>query len=95
MLTQLAAGTVSEHNMLLTACWACDEYSEDGGATLIVPGSGAQRRHLMNRNVPKCRGDCGGVSRGFRSPLGRQRLALKLPASLTDSESFAISPTVV
>ena len=34
-----------EHNMLLTACWACDEYSEAGGATLIVPGSGAERRH--------------------------------------------------
>jgi ectoine hydroxylase-related dioxygenase (phytanoyl-CoA dioxygenase family) len=31
--------------MLLTACWACDEYSEAAGATLIVPGSGAERRH--------------------------------------------------
>ncbi len=34
-----------EHNMLLTACWACDEYSEAGGATLLIPGSNRHRRH--------------------------------------------------
>ena len=33
------------HNMLLTACWACDEYSEAGGSTLIIPGSNNLRRH--------------------------------------------------
>ena len=33
------------HNMLLTACWACDEYSEAGGATLIIPGSNRHHRH--------------------------------------------------
>lgn len=33
------------HNMLLTACWACDEYTEAGGATLIIPGSNRHRRH--------------------------------------------------
>ena len=33
------------HNMLLTACWACDEYTEAGGSTLIIPGTNRQRRH--------------------------------------------------
>ncbi len=33
------------HNMLLTACWTCDEYSEAGGATLIIPGTNHKRRH--------------------------------------------------
>ena len=33
------------HNMLLTACWACDEYTEAGGATLIIPGSNRHHRH--------------------------------------------------
>jgi hypothetical protein len=33
------------HNMLFTACWACDEYSEAGGATLIIPGTNRFRRH--------------------------------------------------
>ncbi len=33
------------HNMLLTACWACDEYTEAGGATLIIPGTNRLKRH--------------------------------------------------
>ena len=33
------------HNMLLTGCWACDEYTKAGGSTLIVPGSANLRRH--------------------------------------------------
>ena len=33
------------HNMLLTACWACDEYTEAGGATLVIPGSNVLHRH--------------------------------------------------
>lgn len=33
------------HNMLLTGCWACDEYTKDGGSTLIIPGSANLRRH--------------------------------------------------
>ena len=45
-----------EHNMLLTACWTCDEYSEDGGATLIVPGSGAQRRHPNQQECAEMQG---------------------------------------
>ncbi|MEM7079122.1 MAG: phytanoyl-CoA dioxygenase family protein [Pseudomonadota bacterium] len=33
------------HNMLLTACWACDEYTREGGSTLVIPGSANLRRH--------------------------------------------------
>ena len=33
------------HNMLLTGCWACDEYSREGGSTLVIPGSANLRRH--------------------------------------------------
>ncbi|MEC8046723.1 MAG: phytanoyl-CoA dioxygenase family protein [Pseudomonadota bacterium] len=44
------------HNMLLTACWACDEYSEATGATLIVPGSGAKRRHPSQAECDELRG---------------------------------------
>ena len=33
------------HNMLMTGCWACDEYTEEGGSTLVIPGSNALHRH--------------------------------------------------
>ncbi len=33
------------HNMLLTGCWACDEYTEANGCTLVIPGSNNLRRH--------------------------------------------------
>ena len=33
------------HNMLLTGCWACDEFTEAGGATLVIPGSNVLHRH--------------------------------------------------
>ncbi len=33
------------HNMLLTGCWACDNYSEADGGTLIIPGSNKHHRH--------------------------------------------------
>lgn len=34
-----------EHNMMLTACWACDDFTKEGGATLVVPGTRALLRH--------------------------------------------------
>ncbi len=34
-----------DHNMLLTGCWACDEYTKAGGSTLVIPGSQQLRRH--------------------------------------------------
>ena len=32
------------HNYILTACWACDDFTGEGGATLVVPGSNKLRR---------------------------------------------------
>ena len=39
------------HNMLLTACWACDDYSKEGGSTLVIPGSANLRRHPNETEV--------------------------------------------
>ena len=33
------------HNMLLTGCWVCDEYTKAGGSTLVIPGSNKLHRH--------------------------------------------------
>ena len=33
------------HNMLLTGCWACDEYTKEGGSTLVIPESNVLHRH--------------------------------------------------
>ena len=43
------------HNMLLTACWACDEYSEAAGATLIIPGSNRHHRHPDGQEISDLR----------------------------------------
>ena len=40
-----------EHNMLLTGCWACDEYTEANGSTLVIPGSNTLRRHPTESEV--------------------------------------------
>jgi len=44
------------HNMLLTACWACDEYTEAGGATLIIPGTNKLHRHPDGDEVRALKG---------------------------------------
>ena len=44
------------HNMLLTACWACDEFSKENGSTLLIPGSNALRRHPNAEEVKEKRG---------------------------------------
>ncbi len=33
-----------EHNLFLTACWACDDFTPEAGPTTVVPGSAARRR---------------------------------------------------
>lgn len=33
-----------EHNMFLTCCWATDDFTLEGGATMVVPGSHRHRR---------------------------------------------------
>lgn len=44
------------HNMLMTACWACDEYTQEGGATLVIPGSAQHRRHPDNEECKSLKG---------------------------------------
>ncbi len=44
------------HNMLLTACWACDHYTKEGGSTLVIPGSGNLRRHPDARECEQVAG---------------------------------------
>ncbi|HET6793319.1 MAG TPA: phytanoyl-CoA dioxygenase family protein [Acidimicrobiales bacterium] len=34
-----------EHNYMVTFCWTCDEYTREGGATLMIPGTHRLRRH--------------------------------------------------
>ena len=34
-----------EHNMMIVACWACDDCTKEGGGTLVVPGTKVLRRH--------------------------------------------------
>lgn len=44
------------HNLLLTGCWACDGYTREGGATLIIPGSNALNRHPNDTEIRELRG---------------------------------------
>jgi len=44
------------HNMMLTACWVTDEFTEAGGATRIVPGSNKQLRHPTEDEIAASRG---------------------------------------
>lgn len=39
------------HNMLLTACWACDTFTKKGGATMLIPGSANLRRHPNAKEI--------------------------------------------
>lgn len=45
-----------KHNMLLTACWACDGYTQEGGSTLIIPGSNVHHRHPDNTEISELNG---------------------------------------
>ena len=49
--------------MLLTGCWVCDEFTEAGGATLVIPGSNRLRRHPDDGEITECSGavaiECG------------------------------------
>lgn len=44
------------HNMLLTGCWACDEFTKENGSTLVIPGSHSLRRHPDARETVEKRG---------------------------------------
>ena len=40
-----------EHNLMLTACWALDDYTAESGATTVVPGSAALRRYPTHEEI--------------------------------------------
>ncbi|NNL84428.1 MAG: hypothetical protein HKP27_02190 [Myxococcales bacterium] len=44
-----------EHNLMLTACWALDDYTAESGATCIVPGSAALRRYPTAEEITSSR----------------------------------------
>lgn len=39
------------HNQLLTLCWACDEFTEAGGCTKVIPRTHRLRRHPNEEEV--------------------------------------------
>jgi len=45
-----------DHNQLLTACWACDEFSEENGGTKVIPGSHLNRCHPSPEMEKSCEG---------------------------------------
>ena len=45
-----------EHSQLLTACWACDEFTEGNGATKVIPGTHKLRRHPTTEEEEACEG---------------------------------------
>ncbi len=44
------------HNMLLTGCWACDEFTKENGSTRLIPGSNTLRRHPRPDEIAEGRG---------------------------------------
>ena len=44
------------HNQLVTFCWACDEYTHEGGSTRVVPRSHTLRRHPTATEVAEEKG---------------------------------------
>lgn len=44
------------HNMLLTGCWACDEFTKEDGATRLIPGSQTLRRHPRPDEIAEAHG---------------------------------------
>jgi ectoine hydroxylase-related dioxygenase (phytanoyl-CoA dioxygenase family) len=44
------------HNGLVTFCWACDEYTKEGGATKVIPKSHLHRRHPDAQEIEECKG---------------------------------------
>ena len=40
-----------EHNLMLTACWALDDYTAESGATTVVAGSAALRRYPTHEEI--------------------------------------------
>ena len=44
------------HNQIFTLCWACDEYTEEGGCTKVIPKSHLKRRHPLPEEIAAQKG---------------------------------------
>lgn len=44
------------HNMMLTACWATDDFTREGSATRVVPGTTRHLRHPTEDEVAESSG---------------------------------------
>ena len=44
------------HNQLLTLCWACDEFTKEGGCTKVIPKSHLKRRHPLPQEITAQKG---------------------------------------
>ena len=53
---QMFPAPLPVHNMMLTACWVTDEFTEAGGATRVVPGSNKHLRHPTEDEIAASRG---------------------------------------
>ena len=53
-----------ESNLFLTACWACDDFTLESGATTVVPGSASFRRPPNMEEVASMKGFRLSVKRG-------------------------------
>ena len=45
-----------QHNLFLTCCWATDEFTREGGATMVVPRSHEHRRNPSEEEVSTMQG---------------------------------------
>jgi hypothetical protein len=45
-----------EHNYLITFCWIHDEFTKEGGATKVIPGTHVLRRHPNEDEIAACDG---------------------------------------
>ena len=40
-----------DHNYITTFCWACDDFTKENGATLVIPGTKDLRRHPNEKEM--------------------------------------------
>ena len=45
-----------DHNYITTFCWACDDFTKENGATLVIPGTKDLRRHPNEKEMENLEG---------------------------------------
>ena len=45
-----------DHNYITTFCWACDDFTKENGATLVIPGTKDLRRHPDEKEMENLEG---------------------------------------